>query len=685
MSASNNVSPAPARSLSSSSRADAPARRANKRASLPRLPIPDLQKTVDRYLNSLEPFMLEEDARGGMSYTSARTLRDRWATEFTEGIGATLQERLIALDKASPNNWLDDNFWINKAYLEGRSSLLINSNWWLAFKDDDLIPPAQAEQDAEEGGLFGITPLQIRRAAWITHRVLDFREKLALQEIHPETTKTGIWMQENTRKVFNTTRKPEPYCDVVTSTPFPSENPAARRMNLNVHNWFYAVDVYDDHCRPLPPTRIEANIRSAVADAHARRQAGETAVPVGILSADNRDEWTKNLAHLLSLSPANKETYEAVVDAVMGLSLDTLPTTPVHHHPNTDTPIPFSSTRIKPLDEHLHSIRGTTHNVANRFFDKSFTLIVDPLTRAGAIGEHSPVDALVPSIVAEYGIVEGCPSFDDVQPEAPSSSGFRRLDWVVDDEVERACARAKAHADALIVDSDNMELWFEDYGTDWIKNSAKLSPDAYIQMVLQLAYYRTAGEFSATYETALTRMFKHGRTETIRSYTAEAREWVLAMCANPGERNYVADPRKLRALLDAAVQKHTRLTRLAATGQGIDRHLMGLRLMLRPLNGENVALFEDVLFDKSQQWKLSTSGLSAGLLFNGTGFGAVYPDGYGINYLAAPDMIKFGIESKHSCPTTSTEGFRLAVIDALRDVKALCSADTPNDIPHSRL
>ena len=96
-------------------------------------------------------------------------------------------------------------------------------------------------------------------------------------------------------------------------------------------------------------------------------------------------------------------------------------------------------------------------------------------------------------------------------------------------------------------------------------------------------------------------------------------------------QNYVADPRKLRALLDAAVQKHTRLTRLAATGQGVDRHLMGLRLMLRPLNGENVALFEDVLFDKSQQWKLSTSGLSAGLLFNGTGFGAVYPDGYGIN------------------------------------------------------
>ena len=67
------------------------------------------------------------------------------------------------------------------------------------------------------------------------------------------------------------------------------------------------------------------------------------------------------------------------------------------------------------------------------------------------------------------------------------------------------------------------------------------------------------------------------------------------------------------------------------TGRGIDRHLLGLRLLLRPLNGESSALFEDDLFERSSRWKLSTSGLSAGLLFKGTGFGAVYEDGYGIN------------------------------------------------------
>jgi len=71
--------------------------------------------------------------------------------------------------------------------------------------------------------------------------------------------------------------------------------------------------------------------------------------------------------------------------------------------------------------------------------------------------------------------------------------------------------------------------------------------------------------------------------------------------------------------LQRAIETHRRLTKEAATGKGIDRHLLGLRLMLRPQDGEHAAFFEDEIFRRSQQWKLSTSGLSAGHLFKGTG------------------------------------------------------------------
>lgn len=56
-----------------------------------------------------------------------------------------------------------------------------------------------------------------------------------------------------------------------------------------------------------------------------------------------------------------------------------------------------------------------------------------------------------------------------------------------------------------------------------------VSPDAYIQMALQLAYYRDANRFCLTYEATMTRLFREGRTETVRPLTLESAAWVKAM------------------------------------------------------------------------------------------------------------------------------------------------------------
>lgn len=55
----------------------------------------------------------------------------------------------------------------------------------------------------------------------------------------------------------------------------------------------------------------------------------------------------------------------------------------------------------------------------------------------------------------------------------------------------------------------------------------------------------------------------------------------------------------------------------ATTGKAFDRHLLGLRMLLRP--GESHELFDNKYNAMSSEWKLSTSGLSAGPRFNGTG------------------------------------------------------------------
>lgn len=108
---------------------------------------------------------------------------------------------------------------------------------------------------------------------------------------------------------------------------------------------------------------------------------------------------------------------------------------------------------------------------------------------------------------------------------------------------------------------------------------------------------------------------------------------------------------------------------------------------------ERHELLEDGLLVRSQTWKLSTSGLSAGDQFRGTGFGSPEWGGYGVSCgchlamvsvmllitsidLPGPEIMKFGIESKHSCPETSTRVFKEALATALLDMRALCLTAT---------
>ncbi|KAJ3995764.1 acyltransferase ChoActase/COT/CPT [Lentinula boryana] len=647
----------------------------NTAAVLPRLPVPDLHKTITKYLDSLRPFFLEDDVRGGDSYENAFALRTKWADEFVNGVGRVCQERLHELDRNSPDNWLDDNFWL-KSYLQWRVPLLINSNWWLVFNDDPLHP-SQTHRTS------GFTKWQIQRAAWLVHRTLELKDKVEMQELHPVTTRTGVWIQESVSRMFNLARIPKLNCDVLSQTSSPSD-PLSRNVVVIVNDWFYTLCVYDidrDHSTlKLIDTKIlQLRLNAIVNDATTRT---ECAPQIGVLSADDRDSWALNLQHLLSISPQNIKTHEAIVKSLMCLCLDN--ETHTSPSPSSSSSLPQPSTISQStLDSHLHAIRSVPLNVSNRFFDKPFSIIVDPSGRAGATGEHSPCDALVPSIVAEYAVVQHVEM--NVSSSLSTSTnaideGWSRLDWVVDEDVLKATRAARERAETNIKNSDDSLLWFEEYGSDWIK-SAGFSSDAYIQMAMQIAWYRTTGNFTATYETALTRMFNKGRTETIRTLSVESRAFVLAMTdnisANSDEVKY--------HLLRRAIRKHTSLTRDAATGRGIDRHLLGLQSMLR--QGEKSELFDDALFMKSQEWRLSTSGLSAGHHFRGTGFGTGYENGYGINYLAAPSMVKFGIETKFSGGETSTEVFKSAIYCALTEMRdvILQVPNAQNGIAHEEL
>lgn len=65
---------------------------------------------------------------------------------------------------------------------------------------------------------------------------------------------------------------------------------------------------------------------------------------------------------------------------------------------------------------------------------------------------------------------------------------------------------------------------YQGYGKGLIKKF-KCSPDGYVQMIIQLAYFKMNGKNRPTYESAATRRFQEGRTETCRSVSDESVAW----------------------------------------------------------------------------------------------------------------------------------------------------------------
>lgn len=74
---------------------------------------------------------------------------------------------------------------------------------------------------------------------------------------------------------------------------------------------------------------------------------------------------------------------------------------------------------------------------------------------------------------------------------------------------------------------------YTQFGKDFPKQN-KLSPDCFIQLALQLAYYKLNKKLVPTNEIASTRRFIKGRSDNIRSNSVDTLNWVKSMDTNSG-------------------------------------------------------------------------------------------------------------------------------------------------------
>ena len=154
-------------------------------------------------------------------------------------------------------------------------------------------------------------------------------------------------------------------------------------------------------------------------------------------------------------------------------------------------------------------------------------------------------------------------------------------------------------------------------------------------MIKQLAFWKMKGRPPGVYESCQTRKFKYGRTEVIRPTSNESTKFVKLMMDTNAN-----DDERVKALNEAA-KRHLTYAGWAANGQGVDRHLFGLKNLLKDGEELHEALRSPSL-SKSSKWELSTSQLSS-QYFDGWGYSEVVNEGFGLAYAIQDKSIRWTI------------------------------------------
>ena len=158
--------------------------------------------------------------------------------------------------------------------------------------------------------------------------------------------------------------------------------------------------------------------------------------------------------------------------------------------------IVFDESEPTTVDEMCHI--GMHRNGKPLWFDKNFNLIITKNGRCITNVDHTWADAV--TMVTVYDFVFGTESSIDhwVKPSSlPDLPKPQRLQWQLTADMSKQVDVAQKHIDTLAASLELHVLKFQHFGKELVKR-AGMSPDAFCQTAIQLAWYRLRGECALT-------------------------------------------------------------------------------------------------------------------------------------------------------------------------------------------
>ncbi|WP_257266177.1 choline/carnitine O-acyltransferase [Endozoicomonas sp. ONNA2] len=276
-------------------------------------------------------------------------------------------------------------------------------------------------------------------------------------------------------------------------------------------------------------------------------------------------------------------------------------------------------------------------NGSNRCFDKSLQLIAMANGEVGVTIEHTPADAGA-WLPLFHRIIQRLSSGKSMNGELLPT--VERLVPEVNDNLKSKLASASACFKDLLAQVELKEVTVQNVDQTALKEQA-ISPDAFYQLVFQLAACHAGYKAPPTYESVSMRQFKYGRTDDLRSFSPEVLTFLTALDnANiPGA--------KKAELLRKALKAHRQKIKECKAGEGICRHLFALEKKWETLHPEQAANKPGIFADPVYQDLVNRSTLSTSCVADQSishfVFGPVDNDGLGIAYYPTENDLRMTV------------------------------------------
>nr|XP_021140081.1 choline O-acetyltransferase isoform X2 [Columba livia] len=528
---------------------------------VPKLPVPPLQQTLRMYLQCMKHLVTEEQFR------KTKVIVEQFGV--AGGLGESLQQ-ILEERREKTANWVF-NYWLDDMYLNNRLALPVNSSPAIIFA-------RQYFKDVND---------QLRFAANLISGVQDYKALLDTHALPVDFARGQLSGHPLCMKqyygLFSSYRLPGHIKDTLVAQKS-SVMPEPEHIIVACNNQFFVLDVVINF-RRLSEGDLFTQLRKI---AKMAENEEEMLPPIGLLTTDGRTEWAEARTILMKDS-TNRDSLDMIERCICLVCLDSP-----------------SGVELNDTNMALQLLHGGGYhkNGANRWYDKPMQFVVGRDGVCGTVCEHSPFDGIVLVQCTEH-LLKHMKESSKKLVRADSVSELpapRRLRWKCSPEIQAHLASSAEKLQSIVKNLDFIAYKFENYGKEFIKKQ-KISPDAYIQVALQLAFYRCHKRLVPTYESASIRRFDEGRVDNIRSATSEAFAFVKAMT---DDKTVLSDFEKMQRFKDA-ITAQTNYTILAITGMAIDNHLLGLREVARERFKELPEIFTDETYLTSNRFILSTS------------------------------------------------------------------------------